>query len=99
MNALIKIDTTTPAFAAGAWHAHAMLCEVKRCNSRAIRKTGDFDIAAVVRILARHSDGEPDHHAGYLTALAEFLAQALDGAVLDLSRWKPLDLPKPGAAP
>jgi len=75
----------------GALAARDLCLAIETLNKAAIEKSGEVDVVGVAELLKssleQHQDKTRD---GFLLALAEFIALALDGCVVIPSRWEPL---------
>lgn len=80
----------------GAQHARRCLIAIARINRQAARSGADANLAAVALVLTPPLEN-PDLRPGFTLALGEFLAAALDGAVIDPKRWQPLAALEGGA--
>jgi hypothetical protein len=72
----------------GAAHARLMLAEVYEINQAAIGRTGDLDVHAVAAFLRTSLAQPAAQEDGFYLILADFLASALDGSVVDIEHLR-----------
>jgi hypothetical protein len=75
---------------ASARNAREVLLRVARCNAECQRRTGAIDVCKIAAILEK-ALRDPTLSPGVLLGLAEFIGTAVDGSVIDLRSWKPLE--------
>lgn len=68
--------------------AKTLLRQIQECNARAIAETGDVDPIRVETILNQWICDE-ELRQEVVCGLAEYLAAAANGAVIDLDHWTP----------
>lgn len=72
----------------GAELAKDFLCDVERINARAKAMSGELlfgPIADRMELLM----ADPATRRGFVLAMSEYLANAVDGVPIDLARWEP----------
>ena len=75
----------------GAIAARDLCLAIETLNKAAIEKSGEVDVEGVAALLKTSLEQQQaETRDGFLLALAEFMALALDGCVVIPSRWKPL---------
>lgn len=73
----------------GAIAARDLCLAIEALNKAAIEKSGEVDVVGVAALLKTSLEQQDETRDGFLLALAEFMALALDGCVVIPSRWKP----------
>lgn len=68
--------------------------DLRRCNDKSIRKTGDINVSDLADCIEKALENEITRR-GIRLAIAEFIGTALDGGLIKTAKWKPLQTLKP----
>lgn len=70
--------------------AQRLLKRIQKCNRQCIAGTGNIDPAMIADLIQAALNDDIEHR-GLLLAISEYLGSAIEGDVIDLETWQPLE--------
>ena len=71
--------------------AKRLLQQIAKVNRESVASTGEYDLKRSSRLI-EGAVGSTRHRRQVAVGLAEFLGTAIEGSVIDLGSWMPVDL-------